>query len=61
MRDRDDMIWWGELWVMLHENRLEEFWQHYSDYLKDRNIISNVRIMLYEAIQKTLKILEENG
>lgn len=50
---------WKQLATIFKEGNMADFWKAYADYLERHNIISNARIILHAAAQKTVKELEE--
>lgn len=50
---------WSQLHVLLEQGKILEWHKLYLDYLKNSDILSNSRKILYFATLETIKILEK--
>ena len=49
--------WWDHLDALSQKDSMEEFWYTYAAYLRDRNIYSRARQILYDSAVKTVREL----
>jgi len=55
---RTEQEWWLALAQLLNKGDLTSFWAAYATYLKERNIISTARQILYNAALQTFMRLQ---
>lgn len=57
----EELEWWEELTALANKEDPIEFFRYYAKYLKDSNLISNQRRILYRMVKKLVEDYDEGG